>query len=338
MRKAARSATATTSSGCSASKSSQTASYPTEGIRCGWSSPTTAAALARADPSPCTSTASPSAQAGSRRPCLSCSRATRRPTSAATQPRPSATTTTPRRASSTAASTGCRSTSVRPPRTSTTCSRPRSGCRSRWHGSDGPRRTSLRGVGREHGCRSAYLTTDVHDLPSGSGCADRRHAPASLGLGRIFSSLPGQPRIRRATDLLVLGPVLLVLGLLIIAYPPGDFERSLESFLTSFPGWLDPVWNLVYDLLPAYAVVLLLVVLVKRRRDVLLEALGSLVLALLIGLVSARFATGSWPGLREAIGGGSDAASFPAFRLTLCAAVILAIGAQLVRPLRTLGR
>jgi len=134
----------------------------------------------------------------------------------------------------------------------------------------------------------------------------------------------------------VLAPALLVLGLLIVAYPPGELERSLASFLASFPGWLDPVWQFVYDLLPAYAALLLLVALVARRWGVVLEALGSVALALLIGVASAPFAAGL-PDLGEAIGG-SDATAFPAFRLLVCATVILAIGAELVRPLRSLGR
>src|SRR5262249_26690890 len=133
-------------------------------------------------------------------------------------------------------------------------------------------------------------------------------------------------------------PALLVLGLLVVGQPPGDFERSLESFLASFPDWLDPISRFVYNLLALWAILLLAAVLITRRRDILLEALGSLVLALLIGFASARFAIGSWPDLGEAIGGGSDATDFPAFRLALCAAVILAIGTQLIRPLRTLGR
>lgn len=158
------------------------------------------------------------------------------------------------------------------------------------------------------------------------------------GAVRFYASPKGQARIRRATDLLVLVPALIGLAFLVVAYPPDNFERSLESFLASFPGWLDPVWNFVYDLLALWAVVLFLAILVSRRRNVLLEALGAFGLALLLALVSARLAVGSWPDLGNAIGGGSGSPPFPAFRVTECAAVILAIGAHLVRPLRTLGR
>ncbi len=88
--------------------------------RCGWSSPTTAAASARAGRSRSTSTARRRAKVASKRLCRWSSRATRPATSARTPARPSATTTTPGTASSPARSRGCSSTSTPPPRTSTT--------------------------------------------------------------------------------------------------------------------------------------------------------------------------------------------------------------------------
>lgn len=154
-----------------------------------------------------------------------------------------------------------------------------------------------------------------------------RRAPAGRAV-RVYASRVGQARVRRATDLLVLAAALLALASLIVAYPPGDFERSLESFLASWPGWLDPVWDLIYDLLAVWAVVLLLAVLVSRRLDVLLEGVGALLLALLIAVVSARLAAGSWPDLGDAVGGGSETAPFPAIRVAECATVILAVGAR----------
>src|SRR5215471_708527 len=90
--------------------------------------------------------------------------------------------------------------------------------------------------------------------------------PGSVAVDRIFSSRPRQPRVRRATDVLVLAPALLVLGLLIAAQPPGDFERSLQSFLASFPGWFDPVWHFAYAFAALWAVLLLAAVLIGRRR------------------------------------------------------------------------
>ncbi|HKD33496.1 MAG TPA: hypothetical protein VKB73_08510 [Gaiellaceae bacterium] len=48
---------------------------------------------------------------------------------------------------------------------------------------------------------------------------------------------------------MLLVPALLGLALAIVAYPPSSLERSLEVFLATLPGWLDPVWGFLSDLL-----------------------------------------------------------------------------------------
>jgi arylsulfatase A-like enzyme len=112
--------TATTSSGCSGSRSMASSRSRPGSTRCGWSSPTTAAGWPRAATWPCSSTARRSARAGSARPSRWCSRPTRPPTWAATAPPRSATTTAQGTAASAAGSAGSRSTSATPPRTWTT--------------------------------------------------------------------------------------------------------------------------------------------------------------------------------------------------------------------------
>jgi hypothetical protein len=70
-------------------------------------------------------------------------------------------------------------------------------------------------------------------------------------------------------------PALAALGALIVAYPPTHFEQSLADFLDSVPGWLEPVWGFVADLLWSWAIVLVVTALISRRRVVALQALGS---------------------------------------------------------------
>src|SRR5215211_274117 len=115
--------TATTCSGCNASRS-------TARTRSGWSSPTTAAGWPRAAPCRCTSTAPRLVRAGSRGPCRCCSPPMRPPTSAATAAPRSATTTAPRTAASAAGCAGSRSTWTST--TTTTSSAPRSASGSPW--------------------------------------------------------------------------------------------------------------------------------------------------------------------------------------------------------------
>jgi hypothetical protein len=58
----------------------------------------------------------------------------------------------------------------------------------------------------------------------------------SAACGRFYSSPPGGPAARRATDVIVLLAALAALGLLVVAYPPGQFERAFASLLRAFPG------------------------------------------------------------------------------------------------------
>src|SRR4051812_30821653 len=88
-----------------------------------------------------------------------------------------------------------------------------------------------------------------------SSLADRTSATAGLAPRRdgrrlrIFVGSSKQPRFRRASDVLLLVPALVLLVVLVAAYPPSGFERALAAFLDAVPGWLDPLWDLLYDLL-----------------------------------------------------------------------------------------
>jgi uncharacterized membrane protein YbhN (UPF0104 family) len=155
---------------------------------------------------------------------------------------------------------------------------------------------------------------------------------------RIFSAPAEQPRFRRATDVLLLVPAVVGLALLIVAYPPSVFERSLDSFFGAVPGWLDPAWGFLYDLLGLWAIVLVLAAVLGRRYAVVLEAVAAFVLALVVSLVSARIALGHWPAFWDAVRSGSNGPRFPAVLIAEATAVVLTVNPQLVRPLQTLGR
>jgi uncharacterized membrane protein YbhN (UPF0104 family) len=135
----------------------------------------------------------------------------------------------------------------------------------------------------------------------------------------------------------VLVPALVLLGALIAAYPPSGVERTLTAFIEAVPGWLDPVWDVLYDLLVLWSAVLVVAALLSRRPAVAAQALASAALAAGIGLVSARIATGAWPPL-SALAGEDTASAFPALLVALSAAVILAASPFLVRPVRAFGR
>jgi len=155
---------------------------------------------------------------------------------------------------------------------------------------------------------------------------------------RVYASPPGEPRFRRATDVLLLVPALLGLAVLIIAYPPSALERSLQTFLASFPDWLAPVWGFLYDLLGLWAIALVFAAVVARRRSLTLETLLALMLATVLALVSARLAVGAWPGLGAAVPGSANSPRFPSVPMAQAAAVILTAAPYLVWPLQRAGR
>src|SRR5262249_25419376 len=147
-----------------------------------------------------------------------------------------------------------------------------------------------------------------------------------------------QPRARRGTDVVILLPALLGLALAIAAYPPSSLERSLEAFLAALPGWLDPLWGFLSDLLWLWAVALVAIALVRRRWIVAGQAAAALALAVLLALSAARLAIGSWPPVADAVFGTSRAPSFPGSRVAEAMAVIVTVSPHLARPIRAFGR
>jgi uncharacterized protein (TIRG00374 family) len=155
---------------------------------------------------------------------------------------------------------------------------------------------------------------------------------------RFFASPAGGPTSRRVTDALIGGVALLGLGLLVVAFPPGQFERALAKFLAAFPGFLDPVWQFFYDAITLWALLLLIVALVFRPRQAGVQAIAACVVAGALGLVATRLAIGHWPDLGRALTGVSGAPRFPASRIGEAGAITLVVGAQLVHGLQRAGR
>ena len=182
---------------------------------------------------------------------------------------------------------------------------------------------------------------DDSPAPERRGVIDRGVGDpiATLRRGiRVFASPPGQPRSRRATDVVLLVPALLGLALAMAAYPPATFQLSLQRFLASIPDWLDPVWGFFSDLVWLWAIVLVLVALFRRRYFIVGQAAGAVILAALIGLLAARATLDAWPDLVDAVLGTSRSPYFPNVRLAEGTAVMLTIAPHLVRPIRVLDR
>lgn len=158
------------------------------------------------------------------------------------------------------------------------------------------------------------------------------------GVTQLFSSPRGAPRYRRATDVFLLVLALLGLAVLVLAYPPGRFERVLVTLLASVPGLLRPVWSGLRVLLAVWAILLAASALLARRWSVFGQALASLALAIVVGAVAARLALGTWPHAAGVLWSGSGVPRFPGVRLAEAAAVSLTISPHLIRPLQSANR
>ena len=155
---------------------------------------------------------------------------------------------------------------------------------------------------------------------------------------RVFSASRGSRRFRRASDVLVFVLSLLLLLALVVAYPPARFEQSLSAFVDSTPGWLDPLWRVAYDLLAIWAVALAATAIVRWRIVAVLQALGSVLVAVVVAVVAARLAVGEWPDAEVVLGLRAEDSGLPVVRVALCASVILAMAPHVVRPLEVAGR
>jgi uncharacterized membrane protein YbhN (UPF0104 family)/tRNA A-37 threonylcarbamoyl transferase component Bud32 len=153
---------------------------------------------------------------------------------------------------------------------------------------------------------------------------------------RFFAAPADEPRARRATDILLLVPTLIGLGILIALQPPGPVERSLISFLASFPAELDTIWRFFYDLLGLWALVVVAASLVRRRPAVALQGVTALLLAALVAAAAGRIATGDWPSLHAGTGLAGSAV-FPSVRVAEAAAIVITSQPHLARPVRVAG-
>ena len=152
-----------------------------------------------------------------------------------------------------------------------------------------------------------------------------------------FAAPRSQPRVRRATDVVVLVPAALVLAALVVAYPPSTLELALIRALEAFPRWLDPVWTFLEYLAGVWALGVVVAALVARRLLVAGEAALSVVVAVIVGLCCARLALGSWPDIVDTLLSRDRSPDFPDVVLGASVAVIGTVTPHLVRPLRTVG-
>lgn len=156
----------------------------------------------------------------------------------------------------------------------------------------------------------------------------------------FFISTESQPRALRPADAmtLVLGCLLVGLGLFRIGRS-GPWEEAGTRLIAYLGPSAGSLWALVYTFGLLFALAVLIAVLAggrKRRhaaRDVVFAALLSVLLSTLLSFVANR----AWPYVLPELGLEDPTPRFPVLRVAIVAAVLVASGPHLTRPMRRLG-
>ncbi len=143
---------------------------------------------------------------------------------------------------------------------------------------------------------------------------------------RLFSSASDAPRARRPTDIVLFVLATSVAAALSFAAPgPGTIDSAVVNFFGALPGLIGWFWEVSYDLLFGWALLVLGVSLFARgRKRLLFCELLAAALAYLFAMAAGGIVGTEWPdGLRGLTS--SDApAVYPAMRLAVASAVVVA--------------
>lgn len=157
---------------------------------------------------------------------------------------------------------------------------------------------------------------------------------------RIFSSASDAPRARRPTDvILLIVSVLCVVILSFFAPGPTAIDRSFAQLVSELPGLFGWFWEVSYDLLLGWALVLLVLALVAsgRKRLFLTELLAG-ALALGLSLLAGKAVGTDWPSSVEALSASHAPPVYLAVRLAVATAIVVMASPHMSRPLRFIGR
>jgi len=169
----------------------------------------------------------------------------------------------------------------------------------------------------------------------------QRAAPAWRGAGfRIFSSAGDAPRARRPTDGVLLALTIVGVALLSIPAPgPTALDRSFSAFISELPGLMGWFWEISFNLLLGWALLLLVLALVSHgRKRLFFEEVFAMGLAFGCALLAGKAGGTDWSSSVRVIGSTSPPAVYLAVRLAMATAVVVMASPHMSRPVRTIGR
>ena len=157
---------------------------------------------------------------------------------------------------------------------------------------------------------------------------------------RIFSSASDAPRARRPTDVFLL--TLSVLGVFILSFfapGPTAVDSTLADLISELPGLFGWFWEISYDLLFVWALLLLLFALVARgRKRLFLTELLAGALALGLSLLAGKAAGTNWPTSLGGLAASHGPPVYLAIRLAIATAIVVMASPHMSRPIRFTGR
>jgi uncharacterized membrane protein YbhN (UPF0104 family) len=163
---------------------------------------------------------------------------------------------------------------------------------------------------------------------------------ASMDIVRVWSSPPDAPLLRRPTDILLLGLSLLLLAGLILAAPgPTAFDDAIAGVLVPTASFLATVWSGIYDTFLLWALFLVPLVLVpRRRRRLIIDLAIAVAVATGLGILATVLGGGSAESAWQSLTAQSTAPAFIAMQVAIATSMIAAASPMLTRPLRYFGR
>jgi glycosyltransferase 2 family protein len=154
----------------------------------------------------------------------------------------------------------------------------------------------------------------------------------------FFVTARDQPRARRASDAVITAVGVGLAGFSAFAAARSlTFESTVGDLIADLPSWLHDVLAIGYGLAALFVVLIAVVAIWQRRWDVLGYLLTASVVALIAGLLLARWIDGAWPIVLPELGKADAVPRFPVLRVAGVTAIVTATAPFVVRPLRRFG-
>ncbi len=160
----------------------------------------------------------------------------------------------------------------------------------------------------------------------------------ALGI-QLFASAQDAPRSRRPTDtVLAIVSALVVLLAATAAVVLEPLDGSFADLVADIPAFLDPLWKIMFWTPVAWAAVLIMISLGRRRWALARDLVAAPVLAVLLAAIVAAIVGDDGRRVVDVLLDTNGPPAFPPGALVVATAVMSTASPHLTRPFRHLGR